>query len=906
MKRARGKSEKTEVSKKTTVEKRGSGSGTAKMDKKPAKVTGEKYFKAPSDGDLGVSSEKGAKSTPEKGVKSAPKKRTKAPEGKTKSTRAEGKKVMDKKKKKHVIWASVAISVVVLICVGTAVIFGVGSGMYAAVTREIDDLDFEAMAYNFSSIVYADDKDGNSVEVEFLHNDGNREWVEMEKIPKIAKDAAIAIEDERFYSHNGVDYKRTAGAVFGWISAKVTGGEPEYGGSTITQQVIKNLTQEKEKTVSRKIMEMMRAVAFEKQFTKEEILSAYLNIIYFGNQCYGIESAAKMYYSKSAIDLTLPEAAMIVGITQAPSRFDPFKNPENALTKRNTVLKKMQELGKITKEEYDQAVATPLGVNDNRAPIESKIYNYFIDQVISDVIADLQEEKGYSHAFATSQVFGGGLKIYTTMDSNVQAAMEEVYENTANFPGASRGIQSAMVVMDPTTGQVKGMIGGIGEKTESRGLNRATQSTRQPGSSTKPISVYGPALEMGKITASSMVADAPLKVGSWSPKNSYSGFKGSMTVRKAIEISANIPAVRTLQLLGTEESYDFLVNKLGISSLTSKDKESLAALSLGGMSKGISPLEMTAAYATFANEGVYIEPHTYTKVVDKSGKVILEKKPVTRRAMSKGNAYIMSTMLKDVVNGASGTGKAARLSKMPTYGKTGTSNGNNDKWFCGYTPYYVGAAWYGYDRRASVGGTNISAQVWKKVMEKIHEGLPVKDFEKPDDVITVSVCTATGKLSSSGCRYARKDVVAKGSVTTYCSNKHTGLVGATSGKKDEDEEKPKKTEEPTETEEPIVTENPMPGTITEPVIPDIPILTPPPVNPEPEPEPITPEPITPEPEPVTPSTPAPTPIIRPTAAPSVPDTPVFTPAPVAPKPATPAPTPAAPKPVEPSGGESAE
>ncbi len=690
----------------------------------------------------------------------------------------EQKRKAKKKAKQTVFLRKIGIAAILCLCIGFVVVLGVGSGMYAAISNEVDDLDFESIAYNFSSIVYADDKDGNSTEVAFLHDDGNREWIDSDKIPNVAKEAAISIEDERFLKHGGVDLKRTTGAVFGWIGSKITGKEPSYGGSTITQQVMKNITNEKDRTVTRKIKEMMRAVALEKRFTKDEILTTYLNISYFGNQCYGVESAAKMYFSKNAIDLTLPEAAMIVGITQAPTRFDPFRNPDNALGKRNTVLKKMYELEKITEEEYQAAVNSPLGVNDSRRSLNSSVYSYFVDQVINDVIDDLQEQKGYSQSFASSQVFGGGLKIYTTMDPSIQEAMESVYENTANFPGAANGVQSAMVVIEPKTGEIKGIIGGIGKKTESRGLNRATQSKRQPGSSVKPLSVYAPSLENGKITAATIITDSPLTVGTWSPKNSYTGFKGDMSVRRAIEISANIPAVKTLQTLGIEKSYEFMTKKLGFTSLTNDDKN-LSALGLGGMTKGVSPKEMAAAYATFANKGVYITPHTYTKVLDASGKVLLETKPEKTRAISEANAYIMTSFLKDVVSGSAGTGRNARLSKVTAYGKTGTSNDNKDKWFCGFTTEYAGAVWYGYDAKKSVGSTNISTQVWKKVMEKVHEGMGASSIEKPDSVTAVSVCQLTGKLSSSGCVHGKTEYFARGTLPTkYCNNDHSGVVGA--------------------------------------------------------------------------------------------------------------------------------
>ncbi len=692
----------------------------------------------------------------------------------------EQRQKQNKKKKRGQLLAKLSTALIILICVGTVVLLGVGAGMYAAISQEIDDLDMDGIANNFSSIVYANDKDGNSFEVESLHSDGNREWIDSDKIPDIVKEAAIAIEDERFYKHRGVDLKRTAGAVIGWVQSKITGKSPSYGGSTITQQVIKNITNEKDKTVTRKIKEMMRAIAFEKRFTKDEILTTYLNIVYFGNQCYGIEPASQVYFSKNAGNLTLPQAAMIVGTTQAPSRFDPFRKPDEALAKRNTVLMKMYELGKISKEEYDAAAAAPLGVNTKYKSLHSRVYNYFVDQVINDVINDLQTEKGYSEQFATQQIFNGGLKIYTTMDKNIQTSMEDIYTNATNFPGASRGVQSSMVIIDYKTGQIKGIVGGVGQKTESRGLNRATQTTRQPGSSVKPIAVYAPALETGKITAATVVKDEQITIGKWSPKNSYKGFKGNMSIRKAIELSANIPAVKTLQSSGIDNAYDFMVNKMHFSTLTDNDKN-LSALGLGGMTNGVSTKEMAAAYAIFPNKGVYIEPHTYTKVIDSNGKVLLEKKPKENKVLSEANAFIMTDFMKDVVNGSAGTGRNARLSNMSTYGKTGTSNDNKDKWFCGFTPYYVGAVWYGYDDNRSVGSTNIATQVWKKVMQKVHEGYENTKIETPDSVTAVSMCQNTGKLSSAGCAYAKTDYFAKSTLPSkYCKNSHK--VGASSGK----------------------------------------------------------------------------------------------------------------------------
>ncbi len=684
---------------------------------------------------------------------------------------AKERKSTKKKKSSSLIWARLRVGIIICALIAVVIVLGVGAGMYASIAKEIDAMDFEGIAYNFSSAVFANDENGNSVEVAYLHSDGRREWIDSEEIPEVAKEAAISIEDERFIKHNGVDIKRTVGAVIGWVGAKLTGKSPSYGGSTITQQVIKNITNERDRTVLRKVKEMMRAVAFEKRFTKDEILTMYLNIVYFGNNCYGIEASSKMYFSKKAIDLTLEEAAMIVGITQAPSRFDPFRNPDETIKKRNTVITKMYELKKISEEEYTRAINSELGVNSKTKAINSTVYSYFVDQVINDVISDLQTKKGYSESFAAQQVFGGGLKIFTTMDSKIQADIEKIYTNTANFPGASRGMQSAMVIIDPSNGQIKGMVGGIGTKTESRGLNRATQTKRQAGSSIKPLSVYSPALETGKITAATIVTDEPLTIGDWSPKNSYTGFKGDMTIRKALEISANIPAVKVLQSSGLENSFKFMTDKYHFTTLVNDDKN-LSALGLGGLTVGVTTKEMAAAYATFANKGVYVTPHTYTKVLDSTGKVVLENEPKTTRVMSEANAFIMSSFLKDVVNGSAGTGRSARLSGMSTYGKTGTSNDSKDKWFVGYTPYYVGAVWCGYDQNNGSVSSSIPNGVWKKVMQEVHSGLADKAIEQPSSVTAVSVCQKTGKLSSSGCSYGKTEYFAKGTLPTkYCENK---------------------------------------------------------------------------------------------------------------------------------------
>lgn len=662
-----------------------------------------------------------------------------------------------------------------LIFVCIMVCAGVGAGMYAAISAEIKDMNIQNLAFNHSSFLFYNDAEGNSHEIQQLYSDANRIWLKSSEIPDTMKDAIVSIEDERFYKHKGVDIKRTTGAVINWCLNKVGIKRSSYGGSTITQQVIKNITKDDKKSPDRKVREIMRAVALENELSKDEILTIYLNIVYFANKCYGVEAAANVYFDKTITELSLAETASIAGITQTPARFNPFEHPDNNVEKRNRVLSKMYELEKISEDEYNTATNEKLVTSTSHKEQKNRISSYFADQVINEVINDLQTKKGYSATFAEQQVFNGGLKIYTTMDKSIQDIMEGVFTNTANFPKISGKAQSAMIIIDPYTGEVKGLVGGLGEKTESRGLNRATQSKRQPGSSFKPVSVYAPALQEGKITAATSILDESITIGKWTPRNSYAGFKGDMLVKRAIEISANIPAVKVADKVGVDTSYNYLKDKFHISTLDERDKN-LSSLGLGGLTYGVTVKELAAAYGVFMNNGVYIEPHIYTKVVDSTGKVIIEYKPEKTEVLKQGNAFIMTDMLKAVVNGSKGTARAAKLSKMPTYGKTGTTNDDYDKWFVGFTPYYVGAVWYGFDTPKSIKAAGVSynpsVRVWKKVMDKVHSDLAVKDFTAPSDVVTASICSVTGKLASDKCE-SNKEYFIKGTQPkSVCSSAH--------------------------------------------------------------------------------------------------------------------------------------
>ena len=666
----------------------------------------------------------------------------------------------------------VAIFVVVVI------VSGMGIGMYAAVSREIKDMNIQTLALNYSSFIYYEDAAGNPQELEQIQSDFNRIWVDSSQIPQVMKDAIVSIEDERFYKHHGVDIKRTLGATGKWVLSKVGIGSSNYGGSTITQQVIKNITNEKENTPSRKVKEMMRAVALEKQLTKDEILTMYLNIVYFANNCNGVEAAANTYFNKDASDLTLAEAASIAGITQFPSEYDPFVHPDKNIEKRNLVLGKMRELGYITDAEYAEASGSDLVVSNAYRQNQGRITSYFVDQVVNDVIADLMTQKGYSEDFATQQVYNGGLKIYSTMDPDIQNIMEGIFTNTSNFPYTGKGAQSAMIIIDPYTGKIRGLIGGLGEKTDIRGWNRATQSKRQPGSSIKPLSVYAPAVDMGKITEVDTVTDEEITIGNdkWKPKNSYNDFLGDMTIKEAVARSANIPAVKVLDMVNLTNSFNYLQNKFHITTLEEKDKN-YSSLALGGLTQGVTVEEMAGAYCTFVNSGKYIKPYTYTRVLDSTGQVILENTSSTSQAISPAAAYITADLLSGVVNSSVGTGKGAKLDcGISTYGKTGTTDDDCDKWFVGFTPYYVGACWYGFDNPASISAAGVSGNptvtAWNLVMEKIHESLNPKEITKPSNVVEAQVCEYSGMLATDTCPTTTAYFVEGTQPKAYCDASH--------------------------------------------------------------------------------------------------------------------------------------
>lgn len=685
------------------------------------------------------------------------------------------------KKKNKKGGAKKVLKRVVILFLVIAVLCGavIGGAMLGFIDNSTE-LIAEEYNMDFTSIIYyIDDETGQPVEMDRLYSEQNRIWVDLAQIPVNLRNAFIAIEDERFETHHGVDWKRTFGAFLGWIT-----GNDSYGGSTITQQLIKNVTGDNDRSPIRKIQEIIRALNLETKMSKDQIIEMYMNTIYLGQGCHGVQAAANIYFSKDVSELTLEECASIAGITQYPSKYDPLVNYEAHKEKQELVLGKMLELGYISEEEYETAKNAELKLKKGTAKTETtKIQSYFIDQIILDVQNDLMTRNKMTEGEATKAIFKGGLKIYTTMDPDVQSAMEEVFTKDSNFPGSGEvKPQAAMMVMDPYTGYVRGIVGGRGEKTGNRVLNRATQTLRQPGSSIKPLSVYAPAIEEGIITPATIVDDSELKIGDWEPRNSDYTFKGKITVRQALEESRNIPAVRILDKLTVDKSFDFLTKNLSFTTLVSSEKRAdgktysdkfYSTLGLGGFTDGVSVKEMTAAYAPFVNGGVYTKPITYTKVIDSRGRVILENKPETHKAMSDTTAYTMAQMLSGVVTSPNGTGRAAKLANgVFAAGKTGTTTDDIDRWFVGFTPNYVGAVWFGYDTPKKMTGLgNPCASVWKKVMDQIHENVEIKTLVQPNNMTERVICQNSGKIATGQCENVRTEYFKLGTQpVSFCSS----------------------------------------------------------------------------------------------------------------------------------------
>jgi len=624
------------------------------------------------------------------------------------------------------------------------------------------DLDEAELDQNQTSIIYALDSKGKEVEIARLHGEENRVWVNLDKMSKYLPEAFIALEDKRFEEHHGVDWYRFLGVI--------TKYNFNQGGSTITQQLIKNITGENDVTVVRKFKEIVTALNLEKHYSKNVILQAYLNTVALGNGCYGVQTAAETYFGKNVNDLNLAECATIAAITKAPTAYNPLFNPDKNKIRQEECLSKMLEQGKISKSEYDEAVNYKLiftnspgyikkGTEDNSEKEETEIHGFYIDYVIDSVISDLKTKKGYTIQMANNKIYGGGLKIYAAVDMNVQKALEDVYYNRITFPNQkdtenNPAVQSAMTVMD-YEGRIVGIIGKAGKKLTNRCLNRAADSPRQPGSSIKPLSVYSPAIETNKLTWSSLVLDYgfPYQGLRLWPQN-VNGTHGSgnkVTVQYAIQESLNTVAARVVvDTVTTSKSFDFLKNKYHISTLDPVKDIAAAPMAVGALTKGITTLEMAAAYASFGNGGKYYKPYCYYKVTDRKGDVILEPDKTSEQIISPDTSDIMCELLQTVKT--TDFGKGTNVRKFQIMAKTGTTTDDKDRWICGGTPYYVASVWYGYDKPKDIDQyPNPAGKVFIEVFDRIHKGLKIKKFPKSGLTVEKRYCTITGKIAGENC-----------------------------------------------------------------------------------------------------------------------------------------------------------
>ena len=739
----------------------------------------------------------------------------------------------------------VLLSLIFLLVCSISLGLGVFRGILAT-TPDVSEANI--MPVGYATYIY--DGNGNMIQ-KLTGSNANRVAVSISDIPLHMQHAIVAIEDERFYEHNGIDIKGIVRAGANGIGRLATGRIPNEGASTLTQQLLKNnvfttWTQENQlDRVKRKVQEQFLALQLEANLTKEGkdtksvILENYLNTINLGAGTYGVQTASYKYFDKSVSELTLSECAVLAAIPQNPTAFNPIIHPDNNAERRAKVLRNMLDQGYISQSEYEEALADK--VYDRIAQAQEKqdqkdsVYSYFVDATISQVLEDLKTQKGYTDTQASNALYSGGLRIYTTQDPIIQSIVDEEYADPSNFPvGSKVGLnwaltitkadgtqqnyskemlrlyfqdtedenfellfdsddeaqsyvdkykahilqeepgsqifaerisftmepQSSMTIMDQKTGYVKAIIGGRGEKTASLTMNRATDSTRQPGSTFKIVSTYATALEKGETLATIYKDEKYAYEDGTEVRNATGRYLGDITIRKAIEQSVNVVAVKTLTEVTPQAGYDQLL-KFGFTTLADNEEingqvytDIRQPLALGGITHGVTNLELTAAYAAIANGGIYNSPSFYTTVTDSDGNVILEHQTDTHEAVSNSTAYLLTSAMEDVVT--SGTGKALQLGSMPVAGKTGTTSDYNDVWFAGFTPYYTAAVWAGYDgnQKLAKGSTyrTYHKTLWQKIMKRIHEGLPATDFVMPSSVEKATLCAKSGLLAGAHCK----------------------------------------------------------------------------------------------------------------------------------------------------------
>lgn len=740
-------------------------------------------------------------------------------------------------KRARVSFIRVLFVSLIALCIAVACL---GVGSFRGVIDNAPDVnDIDIMPLGYATFLY--DDAGNQIRKLAAPN-SNRLPVTLDQIPVDLQHAVVAIEDERFYEHNGIDVK---GILRAGMKA-ITTGDFSEGASTITQQLLKNnvftnWTSESTQfeRFTRKFQEQYLAVQVEKKTDKDTILENYLNTINLGAGSYGVQAAARQYFDKDVWDLNLSECATLAGITQNPTKFNPIINPESNQKRRKEVLQHMLDQNYITQDQYDEALADDVysriqAAQEKNSSTENTVYTYFEDELTDQIINDLMNIKGYTKTQATNLLYSGGLKVYTTQDSTIQNILDEEYSDPSNYPDTvqyeldyaltvtdpdgnqvnyskemlqlyfqnedpgfdllfdspeegqtyvdrykesiladgSKVVaervnfapqpQSSMSVIDQHTGYVKALIGGRGEKTASLTLNRATDTTRQPGSTFKIVSTYAPALNEKGMTLATTFEDEPYEYPDGSPVNNATrSYNGTTTIRTAIQNSINVVAVKCFEEVTPDLGLKYLDN-FGFTTLahgTEADTDANGnvwsdanlATALGGITNGVTNVELCASYAAIANGGNYIKPIYYTKILDHNGNVLIENTSAERSVIKESTAYLLTSAMEDVVK--KGTGTACQLDNMAVAGKTGTTEAYNDLWFVGYTPYYTCAVWSGYDNNEKLPdyARNFHKNLWKKVMTRIHEGLPSKEFEKPASVEKLSVCEETGLLPRAGC-----------------------------------------------------------------------------------------------------------------------------------------------------------
>lgn len=682
--------------------------------------------------------------------------------GKVEENKKKNKNNKVKFKYKHPKVATAIKIIIIVLIIAFIIMCGILAG--TLFNSDVLKISEKELIINFeNSVVY----DINGTELATLSSGTKRKSISLSEMSEYLPKAYVAIEDERFYEHSGVDFKRTAAATVTYI---FNGGKSSFGGSTITQQVVKNITQDKQDNAFRKIKEMAKAFQVEKYLSKTQILELYLNLIFMGgDDINGVELGSIYYFNKSAKDLSIAECAYLAGINHSPNAYKPFEEDENGemyakISKRTkTVLSQMKKFNYITEEQYNEAIAevdNGLKFDNGDGSRVTTELSYQTVAAINQIIEQMMEEKDMTRDMAEITLYSGGYKIYTTQDTNIQTTLEtELEKSKYAIKSGEQTAMASMVIIDHTTGNVVASSGvkGSGEerttKTKLGYMNYPSELLKPTGSAMKPLAVIAPGLETGTINAATVYYDgATVFGGGYPPKNYYLGYKGLMNIRTAITISANIPNVKALANIGMTNCYKFL-DSVGIEI---NGNEGLP-LALGGFD-GTSAFNMAAAYGAIANKGIYIEPTYYTKVEDKNGELYIECKPVEDRStkvMSEDNAYILQSILTSVTTGAGGTATYCAIGGMDVATKTGTTNDDYDRWLCGFTPYYSAACWFGYEKNAQVvykgSPSNPAGGIWSSVMKQIHSGLTGKRFEKTSNVVSVSVCSESGKLPKEGC-----------------------------------------------------------------------------------------------------------------------------------------------------------